>query len=208
MATTRLRKAFRYPSEDDDLDEPDELDEEHQERLIADLQQQDAEKNALYRKAFLAIPLLGAAFFIYTFVVASTARQRLIAVLSVSSLAFTAYILHFTPIKAPERKGKKAVYQIEADKGPVEKYLVYLNAGLAGLLLLAAALSWRKGSGEDAWREALPGSMYHETLRSVCEISILTDVTVIFGLTMIVRQHLAPLDLEELHKARYGYKGA
>lgn len=159
MATTRLRKAFRYPSESDSDNEPDELDEEHQERLIADLQAKDAEKNKLYRTAFLTISLLAAVFFFYTFIIASTARERLIALLSLSSLGCTAYILHGMPIEAPQRKGKRAVYQVELDKSPVEKYLVYLNAALAGLLLLAAGVSWRKGVSEDAWREALPGSM-------------------------------------------------
>ncbi|KAK5171448.1 uncharacterized protein LTR77_004592 [Saxophila tyrrhenica] len=188
MAITRLRKAFRYPSESDSDNEPDELDEEHQERLISDLQAQDAQKNELYRTAFVAISTLAWVFFMYTFVVASTARQRLIALLSLSSLGCTAYVLYFMPIEKPDRKGKKPVYQVEAEKSPVEKYLVYLNAALAGLLLLAATLSWRKGLGDDAWREALPA--------------------VILGLTLFVRQQLAPLDLEDLQKARYEYKGA
>lgn len=156
MATTRLRKTFHYPSDSDS--EPDELDEEHQERLIATFQAEDAQKNELYRNAFLSIPLISALFFLYTFIIASTARQRMIALLSVSSMISTAYILKFMPIEAPDRKGKRPVYQIEAGKGPVERYMVYLNAALAGLLLLAAALSWRKGLGHDAWREALPAS--------------------------------------------------
>ena len=155
MATTRLRKAFRYPSESDSEDE---LDEEHQERLIADLKAQDEQKNNLYSKAFVSIPAFGALFFLYTFIVASTARQRLIALLGLSSMACTAYILHFMPIEAPDKKGKRPVYQVEADKGPVERYIVYLNAALAGLLLIAAALSWRRRNREDAWREALPSS--------------------------------------------------
>lgn len=36
----------------------------------------------------------------------------------------------------------------------------------------------------------------------------LTFGVVILGLTLFVRQQLAPLDLEELQKARYEYKGA
>lgn len=155
MASTRLRKAFRYPSEDSDSD-PDELDEEHQERLISDLQAQDAQKNETYRKAFTAIPLIATLFFLYAFIAAATAKQRLIALLSLSSLGCTAYILYFMPIQAPDRKGKKAVYLAEAEKGPVEKYLVYLDGTLAGLLLFAATLSWRNGFSDDAWREALP----------------------------------------------------
>ena len=159
MATTRLRKAFKYPREDDSEDEANELDEEHQEKLIADLQAKDAGKNELYRKAFVAIPLVAAVYFLYAFVTASTARQRLIALMSISSLACTAYILQFLPTDAPERKGKRPLYQVEAAKSPIEKYLPYMNMALAGLLLLAATLSWSKHSREDAWREALPASM-------------------------------------------------
>ena len=166
MATTRLRKAFRYPSDSSDS-EPDELDEEHQERLITQLQHQDAEKNELYRKAFLLIPFISLLFFLFTLFTASTAQQRLLSLLSISSLACTAYILHFLPIKAPERKGKRPLYQIEAETGPVEKYLFYLNAALAGLLLIAAVVSWRRALRADAWREALPASMFFFRVNSL-----------------------------------------
>ncbi|KAF2209044.1 hypothetical protein CERZMDRAFT_19463, partial [Cercospora zeae-maydis SCOH1-5] len=152
----RLRRTFRFPSEDDDADEPEGLDEEHQEKLIADLEAEDSAKNEVYRKAFLSIPFIASLLFFYTFIAATTARQRLVAILGVSSLACTGYILHFMPIERPEKKGKRAVYRVEAEKGPVEKYLVYLNAGLAALLELAAFVSWRQGRLDDAWRESLP----------------------------------------------------
>ena len=158
MATTRIRKAFRYPSESDEENEPDELDEEHQERLISDLRSQDSKKNELYRNLFLAIPVLSATYFLYALLVSPTARQRWISMLSVSSLACTAYILHYMPVRGPERKGKRPVYQIEAEKGPVDKYLVYLNAGLAFFMLMAAVVSWKKELREAAWKEALPAS--------------------------------------------------
>ncbi len=161
MATTRVRKAFRYPSESEGEDEPDEMDEEHQERLISSLQTEDQQKNELYRKCFLAIPLFASFFFLYAFVVASTTRARAVTLLSVSSLGCTAYILYFMPVEAPDRKGKKPVYRVEAEKTPVEKYLVYLNGALAGLLLLAATVSWRRGLGEVAWREMLPAGTFH-----------------------------------------------
>ncbi len=157
MATTRLRKAFRYPSEDDH-ESNDELDEEHQEKVIADLQVQDAQKNELYRKGFATLPVLAAVFFLYTFVAARSSKQRLISLLSVSSLVCSAYILYFLPIERPDKKGKRPLYRVQAEKGPVESYLLYMNAALAGLLLLAATLSWRKGFVEDSWREALPAS--------------------------------------------------
>ncbi|KAK4551953.1 hypothetical protein LTR86_010745 [Recurvomyces mirabilis] len=186
MATSRLRKTFAYPDSDS---EPSDLDEEHQEQLINTLQAEDTARTTLYRNLFSAIPIIGALFFLCTLLFSSkTAQERLLALLSASSLCCTAYVLLYMPLEAPRRKGKTAVYKVEAAKGPVEAYLVYLNAALAGLLSLACVVSLRKVDYEGAWRQALPA--------------------VILGLTLFVRQQLAPLDLEELQKAKYDYKGA
>lgn len=206
MASTRLRKTFRYPSESDS--EPDELDEEHQEALLVDLKAQDDAKNDIYRKLYLAIPLLAALYFFTAIFTSTSARKRLLALLSLSSLVSTAYILHFLPIRTPGRKGKRPVYQVEAEKSPVERHILRLDAGLAGLIFLSALASWRRGATEDAWKEALPGSMSY--IPVVNHFGAVTDLTreVIFLLTMFVRQQLAPVDLEELQKARYELKGA
>jgi hypothetical protein len=48
MATTRLRKTFKYPSEDEDS-EPEGIDEEEQEKLINEYIEQDAKKNEGYK---------------------------------------------------------------------------------------------------------------------------------------------------------------
>ncbi|KAF2479870.1 hypothetical protein BDY17DRAFT_27773 [Neohortaea acidophila] len=174
MTTTRLRKAIHYPSSDSD--EGDHIDEEHQERLITTLQTEDARKTHLYRTLFLAIPLLSLLYATYHLLSPSTsARNKLLSLLSVSSLACTAYHLHFMPSAPPDRKGKKAVYKVEMERGPVERYLVLLNAVLAGVLGLAAWVSWRRGWVEDAWREALPGSEY-------CSLPLST-VVLMLGLT-------------------------
>ncbi|KJX96560.1 hypothetical protein TI39_contig614g00008 [Zymoseptoria brevis] len=182
-----LRKTFKYPTESPTSSDS-ELDEEHQERLITTLRTEDAARNTLYRRLFLALPLLSASSYLYAFVTASLARQRLIALLSLSSLACTAYILEFMPLETPDKKGKRAVWRVEAAKGPLERYLVWLNAGLVALLEVAALLSWRRGGMEDAWRESLAG--------------------IVFALAMFARWQLAPLDLEELQQARYELKGA
>lgn len=188
-ASARLRKTFQYPSSDDSLSEPDELDEEHQEKLIHDLALSDAAKNALYRKIFLALPLFAILVALYSFTTtASGARGRLLALLSATSCACSAHLLHFLPIEKVERKGKVPQYRVDAAKGPVERYLPWLNGLLVGLLGLASLLSFRRGNVEDAWREALPG--------------------LIFGIILFARQLLAPLDLEELQRARYDLKGA
>lgn len=189
-AASRLRKAFRYPSEDDDAHELDELDEEHQEQLITNLQQEDAAKNALYRKLFLAIPLAGALLFLPSlFSFDSTARQRMLAITGLSSMGCTAYTLLYQAIESPVAKGKKALYRIEAEKGPLERYLVPAHAALLALQQLGAFVGW--------WTGAPAAEVYLQSLPLI-----------IFGLAMFVRQQLAPLDLEELQKARYELKGA
>lgn len=199
MASTRLRKTFRYPSESDS--EPDDLDEEHQEALLTSLKTQDDAKNALYRKLYLSIPLLATLYFFGTIFTATSARKRLLSLLSLSSLLSTAWILHFLPIQTPGRKGRRM------EKSPVERYILRLDAGLAGLIFLSALASWRRGAVEDAWKEALPGGMLLCGLESDLVVADFMLV-VIFLLTMFVRQQLAPIDLEELQKARYELKGA
>jgi hypothetical protein len=193
-AASRLRSAFRYPSDSDDSDpsSPIELDEEHQERLIDSLTSEDAAKTSLYRNLFLAIPASGALFFLYSFFFhAGSAQERLFALLALSSLIGTGYILHFIPVKqeSERKKGKRALYQVEADKGgPIERYLVVILSVLVALLQLAAVVGWTKGDREKAYRESLPA--------------------VVFVLTMVVRLQLRPLDMEELQRARYEFKGA
>jgi hypothetical protein len=49
MATTRLRKAFKYPSEDEDSSDPEGLDEEEQEQLINQYIEADAAKTEGYK---------------------------------------------------------------------------------------------------------------------------------------------------------------
>ncbi|KAK5110711.1 hypothetical protein LTR62_005588 [Meristemomyces frigidus] len=194
MAPSRLRKTFHFPSSADSGSDPEDLDEEHQERLIHQLATSDAERNELYRRLFALVPGLGVLFFIYTalFAASMKAQHRVLAVLGATSLCVTGYVLLFMPVERPSRrKGKMALYKVErmeVAKGPVKAYLIYLNAALAGVLLLAALLSTRKEAYEEAWRLALP--------------------SIVLGLTLVVRRLLAPLDLEELQRAQYDYKGA
>lgn len=185
MASSRLRKTFEYPDSDDS---DEDVDEEHQELLIAQLQADDARKSELYRNLFLSIPFSAVIFYFITLLSARNARQRLISLLAISSLASTAYILYYQPLEKEDKKGKRALYAVEAGKGPVERYLGALNAALAGVLLLAAVVSWRAGRGEEALREALPA--------------------VVMGLAAAVRVMLRPIDLEELEGAKFDLKGA
>ncbi|KAL1626416.1 hypothetical protein SLS56_006820 [Neofusicoccum ribis] len=48
MATTRLRKAFRYP-DDSDEEPPEGIDEEEQEKLITQIHEEDVAKTDFYK---------------------------------------------------------------------------------------------------------------------------------------------------------------
>lgn len=178
-----LRKTFKYPTEDDSDDE-NELDDEHQERLIEDLRTASAASSIFYRNAFLLLPAIAGLFSLYTFLT----ERRLTALLSLSSLACTAYTLYYLPLSPKDKKGKTAMYKVNAAKTPIEQYLPVLNVGMVGLLTLAATLSWRRGRGEVAIRDALAG--------------------IVWAVAMYVRWEAREVDLEELEGRRYGLKGA
>jgi hypothetical protein len=57
MASTRLRKAFKYPSEDEDSSEPEGIDEEEQEQLIKQYIEADAAKTEGYKVISTSHPL-------------------------------------------------------------------------------------------------------------------------------------------------------
>ncbi|KAJ1338004.1 hypothetical protein MN608_00862 [Microdochium nivale] len=100
-ATTRLRRTFAYPSDNDTTDPTDDdddsraaLDEQEQEDLIQILAEQNEARNAQFATVLLALPLLATLpYLVVLGVRASSVSDRLIALLSVSSLASTAYML-------------------------------------------------------------------------------------------------------------------
>lgn len=178
-----LRKTFKYPAEDDSEDE-NELDDEHQERLIETLRATTAASSTFYRNAFLVLPAIAALFSLYTFLT----EHRLTALLSLSSLACTAYTLYYMPLSSQDKKGKTAMYKVNAAKSPIEQYLSLLNVGMVVLLTLAATVSWRRGLKEVAIRDTLAG--------------------IVWVIAMYVRWEAREVDLEELEGRRYGLKGA
>lgn len=92
------------------------------------------------------------------------------------------------PLKPEDKKGKTAMYKVHAAKSPLEQYLPILNAGMVGLLTIAAVVSWKRGFGEIAVREALAG--------------------VVWVVAMYVRWEARGVDLGELESRKYGLKGA
>lgn len=182
-SSSRLRRAFQYPDSDDSSDA--DLDEEHQERLISHLQAEDARKNAFYRKAFTAIPVFAAAYFLFSMLfLARSARERFIALLCASSLGVSAYTIWIGEEK--DEENRRLV--VGDSRGPLERFFPMMNMVFAGVLGVAAVVNWRGGRGEEAVREVLPA-------------------VVMWG-SWVVRGWLRPVDLKTLEERRFGLKGA
>ncbi|GAB7330194.1 hypothetical protein MBLNU13_g01858t1 [Cladosporium sp. NU13] len=191
MATTRLRRTFAYPT-DSDNDDPPDLDEEHQEQLLTTLQSQDEATSTIYRHLFLALPVLTSLAYMPALAWASGATETFVALLSVSVPALAACILYFYPIEVPGNHGLRSLYggsgrgETLGGVKPGVRYLIVLGASLAVMVLLQSGVLWRAVDSEV--RAVVPA--------------------VVYFLTLFVRQQLAPVDLEELRKARYELKGA
>ncbi|KAF5017826.1 hypothetical protein F66182_10216 [Fusarium sp. NRRL 66182] len=92
--TARLRRTFHYPEEDSTDSQPEALDEQEQEDYINQLVAENAVRDLQFRRFLLAIPLLATIPYIPALVNPSTA---LLALLSLTSLFSTAYLLHHQP---------------------------------------------------------------------------------------------------------------
>lgn len=96
--TTRLRRTFAYRSDQDNDDDDDTrlaLDEQEQDDLIQTLAEQNEVRNAQFQTALLALPALAALPYIVVLLLTRSAgaSDRLVALLSLSSLGSTAYML-------------------------------------------------------------------------------------------------------------------
>lgn len=98
MAATRLRKTFKYPSDDEGSHHSrDELDEEEQEALISNLQSQSQISNATYVIIFTLLPLILTPLFTYHLIFSSSnqARVRLLSLLAITSLFASSFSMFF-----------------------------------------------------------------------------------------------------------------
>jgi hypothetical protein len=166
-----------------------------QESLIQTLHTQNTLRNTQYTLAFLTIPLLSAALYLPPLFRPAT---TLLSLLSITSLLASAYILRFLPLpwerRAPLPGGKDTRTAtgigIEVEKGPLELFLVYLNAVLVVLLALVGVVGRGKvvTGGEGDWFGVLPG--------------------VVFGVVIVAKVIMGSVDVGELEGLKYGYKGA
>ncbi|KAH7058591.1 hypothetical protein B0J12DRAFT_650832 [Macrophomina phaseolina] len=202
MATTRLRKAFKYP-EDSDEEPAEGIDEEEQEKLITQIEAEDGAKTDFYKKAFLALPALSLVLYLRPLLAPSSFSEFLTAALAITSLAASAYTLYFVPLGSPPPplpgrvsigggsvpRGLDRVLGIlgtgSVDDGPVERFLPLLNLALCLVVWLESLAAKAKVEG---WEGYLPA--------------------IVLVLVIVVRSQLAPVDVAGLQRLRYGYKGA
>jgi hypothetical protein len=187
--TTRLRKTFNYPTKDSYTGNSDE---QEQETLIQTLTNRDNKNTYFYRRAFALLPATAALAYLPTLLFPSSLRNVLLAVLSLSSLAITAYILLGGVVAAPEKmvdggSGRLSASMIDA-RGPLDVALPWLNAGLCAVLALNGLLASTRGLLDDAWLAALP--------------------LLVFIITLYARSQMQPLDVASLERLKYNYKGA
>ncbi|KAI4763860.1 hypothetical protein E4T52_04206 [Aureobasidium sp. EXF-3400] len=187
---TRLRKTFHYPTEDVGSDDSDreELDEQEQETIIEDLAKRDLDNTIFYRRAFVALPAAAALIYLPVLFSAEAFRHVLLALLSLTSLGVTVYILlyvHSAPAAVDSSNLSAAMID---SRGPLDIALPWLDAALTAVLALSGVLAWKRDLVNEAWRAFLPAA--------------------IFLVTMYARSQLVPLDVASLERLKYNYKGA
>jgi hypothetical protein len=111
-----------------------------------------------------------------------TAHTFFLCLLSITSLSSSAYMLAYLP---PQKPGFK-----DAGDGPIKRYLGGLNAGGCAVLVVASwSMGWWGKGGERG-------------LGVLCLIPGL-----VLGVVAMARRLLFSVDLDELERLRYHYKG-
>ncbi|OBT75891.1 hypothetical protein VF21_04443 [Pseudogymnoascus sp. 05NY08] len=202
----RLRKTFQYPDSDDD-DTPEALDEEEQAHLITTLRARNTATNILYTRLFTTFPLL----LTLAYLPPLSSAHGALPLLALTSLIASAWVMYAFPVGrtgwgvvdewagsgsgagvtkgGKDRKGKGRAGDISPgeQEGPLRKWLVPLNAGLAGVILVAGLLGTGGGG---------------------VKLSVLPALAL--GVVVVVKVQMRGVerDVEELEGLRYGYKGA
>lgn len=144
------------------------------------------------QKAFLVLPLLS----IILYLPSLKAATLLTHALAITSLVCSAYATYLLPSRASDIKTKRPptlatlgrASRVGEEEGPLKRYLNHLNAGICVVLALQAVRAKSRGQIDEVWLAVLP--------------------SLVFLLLFLARTMLKPVDVAELEKLRYGYKGA
>ena len=139
------------------------------------------------------------------FFIAGNGHARLLCLMSLSSLAASAKLFTLNDHEKPTGLGQNPLVA-DPQSSPLRQYLPYLNGALCFVIALDGYL-W-DGSTE-----------VHEGFWLVCSLPASTSFQrpqqglnlidlVIFIATVGIRKILAQVDISELEKSKYEYKGA
>jgi hypothetical protein len=112
-----------------------------------------------YRRAFVALPAAAALIYLPVLFSAEAFRHVLLALLSLTSLGGTVYILlyvHSAPAAVDSSNLSAAMID---SRGPLDIALPWLNAALTAVLALSGVLAWKRDLVDEAWRAFLPAGL-------------------------------------------------
>lgn len=186
-----------------------------QESLIIRLAAENATRNARFRLILLALPLLSAVPYVPLLF---RPRGRLLALLALTSLLATAYLLRRLPptltgiapldawtrredvaaaardasvwLRQRQRGRRRGASALDDGRSPLDMYLPYLNVGLTAVLVLLGTVAGR-GTGSFGW------------------VGIGNLPAIVYGLVLAYKVVMGSVDPEkELSALKYQYKGA
>ncbi|KAJ8062360.1 hypothetical protein OCU04_008904 [Sclerotinia nivalis] len=148
QTTARLRRTFRYPTDNDSDDSlPEALDEEEQDKLIQHLAALHTKYNTVYARLLLCLPLISIIPYLLTLFSPATS---LLSILSITSLLCTAFLVYSLPPEktsiaildnfnrpsqdSPLSKTGGVLGVNTVDDGPLLTYLPTLNLLLSLIL--------------------------------------------------------------------------
>lgn len=213
-AAARLRRTLSYPADEDSLSHDEllaqeALDEQEQEELIESLAAQNRARNSQFRLFLLALPILSTVPYLISLVQPGK-LNTLVAMLALTSLGSTAWMLHALPpgetgVPALDRwvkgvsgqqkdggiRGRSAMLDVMQRKSPLEVYMPYLNAGLCCVLVMTGFVS--KAHAPQQWGHVGLGNL----------------PAVVYAVVLLAKMVMGSVDPEgELGALKYDYKGA
>ncbi|KAK7978312.1 hypothetical protein PG988_005802 [Apiospora saccharicola] len=198
-AAARLRRTLAYPADEDTLSHDEllaqeALDEQEQEELIESLAAQNRARNSQFRLFLLALPILSTVPYLISLVQPGK-LNTLVAMLALTSLGSTAWMLHTLPpgetgVPALDRSAS-AMLDVMQKKSPLEVFMPYLNAGLCGVLVMTGFVS--KAHAPQQWGHVGLGNL----------------PAVVYAVVLLAKMVMGSVDPEgELGALKYNYKGA
>ncbi|KAL0470610.1 hypothetical protein QR685DRAFT_524078 [Neurospora intermedia] len=231
-ASARLRKTFRYPSEDeaDDENALEVMDEQEQESLITSLTTQNSQRNSQFRSLLLLIPAIASVPYLLVLFLSpssssssspshspsshgqTTKTTTIFSLLALTSLAATTFIT----VKLPPTKTGLSIVDSLASSSTIKKKnkrLLTNQYGAGGVLTPQSPLeTWLPYLNVGLCVLVLLTGLVTggaQGVNAVGKVYLAALPGVIYAATVAAKVVMAGVDPEgELGGLRYGYKGA